>query len=154
MFSPSVMALIGRLRIILNNVEPMPMRHTVVTLKIGHDRLNEFIQAAKTGTDTRFHEFHVGDAGWALPEPTGFYDSPVDAKKITLEKLLHRTITKTIQYVYDFGNDWDPIQRSEKRFVAYIAKCAPSLASGNPSQWIHAAERQRAAAAAPGSCAD
>lgn len=79
------MTLIARLRIILNDVEPMPMRHIEVPLKIRLDRLHEVIQAAMGWTDTHLYEFRVGDAGWGEPDPDGIYDGPMDAKKITLE---------------------------------------------------------------------
>ncbi|SPJ25950.1 plasmid pRiA4b ORF-3 family protein [Palleronia abyssalis] len=108
------MTLIARLRIILNDVEPMPMRHIEVPLKIRLDRLHEVIQAAMGWTDTHLYEFRVGDAGWGLPDPEGFYDGPMDAKKMTLEKLLNRTATRTIQYVYDFGDDWEHSIRIER----------------------------------------
>ncbi len=108
------MTLIARLRIILNDVEPMPMRHIEVPLKIRLDRLHEVIQAAMGWTNTHLYEFRVGDAGWGMPDPDGVYDGPMDAKKITLEKLLDRTATRTIQYVYDFGDDWDHSIRIER----------------------------------------
>ncbi|WP_276206806.1 plasmid pRiA4b ORF-3 family protein [Thioclava sp. JM3] len=79
------MTLIARLRIILYEVEPMPMRHIEVPLKIRLDRLHEVIQAAMGWTDTHLYEFRVGDAGWGMPD---------------------QTATRTIQYVYDFGDNW------------------------------------------------
>ena len=108
------MTLIARLRIILNDVDPQPMRHIEVPLKIRLDRLHEVIQAAMGWTDTHLYEFRVGDAGWGVPDPDGFYDGPMDAKKMTLEKLLDQTATRTIQYVYDFGDDWDHSIRIER----------------------------------------
>lgn len=108
------MNLIARLRIILNDVEPMPMRHIEVPLKIRLDRLHEVIQAAMGWTNTHLYEFRVGDVGWGEPDPDGIYDGPMDAKKITLETLLDQTATRTIQYVYDFGDDWDHSIRIER----------------------------------------
>lgn len=108
------MTLIARLRIILNDVDPQPMRHIEVPLKIRLDRLHEVIQAAMGWTDTHLYEFRVGDTGWGVPDPDGFYDGPIDAKKMTLEKLLDQTATRTIQYVYDFGDDWDHSIRIER----------------------------------------
>ncbi|NDR55364.1 plasmid pRiA4b ORF-3 family protein [Aliiruegeria sabulilitoris] len=116
------MTLIARLRIILNDVEPMPMRHIEVPLKIRLDRLHEVIQAAMCWTDTHLYEFRVGDAGWGEPDPDGIYDGLMDAKKITLEKLLDQTATRTIQYVYDFGDDWDHSIRIER-----VNEAAPGM---------------------------
>lgn len=45
------MTLIARRRILLNEVDPQPMRHIEVRLKIGLDRLHEVIQAATGWTD-------------------------------------------------------------------------------------------------------
>ena len=116
------MTLIARLRIILNDVDPQPMRHIEVPLKIRLDRLHEVIQAAMGWTDTHLYEFRVGDAGWGVPDPDGFYDGPMNAKKMTLEKLLDRTGTRTIQYVYDFGDDWDHSIRIER-----VNEAAPGI---------------------------
>lgn len=108
------MTLIARLRINLNDVDPMPMRHIEVPLKIRLDRLHDVIQAAMGWTDPHLYEFRVGDAGWGLPDPERFCDGPMDAKKMTLEKVLNQTGTRTIQYVYDFGDDWDHSIRIER----------------------------------------
>jgi hypothetical protein len=116
------MTLIARLRIILNDVDPQPMRHIEVPLKIRLDRLHEAIQAAMGWTDTHLYEFRVGDAGWGVPDPDGFYDGPMDAKKMTLEKLIDQTGTRTIKYVYDFGDDWDHSIRIER-----VNEAAPGM---------------------------
>ena len=116
------MTLIARLRIILNDVDPQPMRHIEVPLKIRLDRLHEVIQAAMGWTDSHLYEFRVGNAGWGVPDPDGFYDGPMDAKKMTLEKLINQTGTRTIQYVYDFGDDWDHSIRIER-----VGEAAPGV---------------------------
>ncbi len=74
-------SLIARLRIILNDVDPLPMRHIEVPLKIRLDRLHEVMQAAMGWTDTHLYEFRAGDTGWGIPDPDGFYDGPLPAKK-------------------------------------------------------------------------
>ena len=53
------MTLIARLRIILNDVDPQPMRQIEVPLKIRLDRLHDVIQAAMGWTDTHLYEFRV-----------------------------------------------------------------------------------------------
>lgn len=121
------MTLIARLRIILNDVDPQPMRHIEVPLKIRLDRLHEVIQAAMGWTDTHLYEFRAGDAGWGVPDPDGFYDGPMDAKKTTLEKVLEDTGARTIQYVYDFGDDWDHSIRIERVYEAIPGMIYPRL---------------------------
>ena len=108
------MSLVARLRIILNDVDPQPISHVEVPLKIRLDRLHEVMQAAMGWTDTHLYEFRVGEAGWGVPDPDGFHDGPMPAKKMTLEKLLQETGTRTIQYTYDFGDDWDHSIRVER----------------------------------------
>ena len=108
------MTLIARLRILLNDVDPQPMRHIEVPLKIRLDRLHEVVQAAMGWTDTHLYEFRAGGAGWGVPGPDGFYDGPMPAKKATLQKVLEDTGVRTIQYVYDFGDDWDHSIRIER----------------------------------------
>lgn len=63
------MTLIARLRIILNDVEPMPMRHIEVPLKIRLDRLHEVIQAAMGWTDTHLYEFDPARKKWTGVRP-------------------------------------------------------------------------------------
>lgn len=65
-------------------------------------------------TDTHLYEFRVGDVSWGMPDPDGFYDGPMDAMMMTLEKLLDQTATRTIQFFYDFGDDWDHSIRIER----------------------------------------
>ena len=116
------MTLIARLRIILNDVDPQAMRHIEAPLKVRLDRLHDIIQAAMGWTDTHLYEFRVGDAGWGVPDLDGFYDGPMDAKKMTLEKLIDQTGTRTIQYIYDFGDDWDHSIRIER-----VNEAAPGM---------------------------
>lgn len=121
------MTLVARLRIILNDVDPLPMRHVEVPLKIRLDRLHEVIQAAMGWTNSHLYEFRAGDVAWGLPDPDGFYDGPMPATKTTLEKVLEHTGTKMIQYVYDFGDDWDHNIRIERVGRAIPGTAYPRL---------------------------
>ncbi len=53
-----------------------------------------------------------------MPDPEGFYDGPVDATKMTSKSYS----TRTIQYVYDFGDDWDHSIQIER-----VNKAAPGM---------------------------
>ena len=105
------MTLIARLRIILNDV----------------DRLHEVVQAAMGWTDTHLYEFRAGGAGWGVPDPDGFYDGPMPAQKTTLQKVIEDTGARTIQYVYDFGDDWEHSIRIERESEATPDKNYPRL---------------------------
>ncbi len=137
------MTLIARLRIILNDVDPQPMRQIEVPLKIRLDRLHEVVQAAMGWTDTHLYEFRAGGAGWGVPDPDGFYDGPMPAKTTTLQKVIADTGARTIQYVYDFGDDWDHSIRIEKvseatpganypRLLKASGACPPEDVGGAP----------------------
>ncbi len=52
--------------------------------------------------------------GWGVPDPDGFYDGPMPATKATLQKVLEETGARTLQYIYDFGDDWDHSIRIER----------------------------------------
>lgn len=137
------MTLIARLRIILNDVDPQPMRQIEVPLKIRLDRLHEVVQAAMGWTDTHLYEFRADGAGWGVPDPDGFYDGPTPAQKTTLQKIIEDTGARTIQYVYDFGDDWDHSIRIEKvseatpgtnypRLLKASGACPPEDVGGAP----------------------
>lgn len=121
------MTLIARLRIILNDVDPQPMRQIEVPLKIRLDRLHEVIQAAMGWTDTHLYEFRAAGASWGVPDPDGSEDGPMPAKKTTLQKVIENTGVKTIQYIYDFGDDWDHGIRIERVNEATPAVVYPRL---------------------------
>lgn len=121
------MTLIARLRIILNDVDPQPMRQIEVPLNIRLDRLHQVIQAAMGWSDSHLYEFRAGGARWGVPDPDGFNDGPMSAKKATLQKLIEDTGGKTIQYIYDFGDDWDHSIRVERVLEAAPGVTYPRL---------------------------
>lgn len=98
------MTLIVRLRIILNDVDSQPMRQIEVPLKIRLDRLHEVVQACD-GLDG--HPSLRVPRRWGVPDPDEFYDGPMPAKNTSLQKVIEDTGARTIQYVYDFGDDLD-----------------------------------------------
>ena len=78
-----------------------------------------------------------------MPDPEGFYDGPMPAKKATLQKVLEDTGARTLQYVYDFGDDWDHSIRIERvseaspgvtypRLLKASGACPPEDVGGAP----------------------
>ncbi|MCC5968734.1 MAG: hypothetical protein JJU15_02175 [Pararhodobacter sp.] len=51
---------------------------------------------------------------WGVPDPDGSYDGPVPASKTSLFDVLEDTGTKTIHYIYDFGDNWHHVIKVEK----------------------------------------
>lgn len=121
------MTLIARLRIVLNDVDPQPMRQIEVPLNIRLDRLHQVIQATMGWSDSHLYEFRAGGAGWGVPDPDGFSNGPMPAKKATLQELIEDTGVKTIQYIYDFGDDWDHSIRVERVLEATPGVTYPRL---------------------------
>ena len=103
------MTLVARLKVTLSDVEPEVLRRFDVPLKIRLDRLHEVIQAAMGWTDSHLYEFRAGGVGWGVPDPDGFYEGPLPA-------------SKTIHYIYDFGDNWQHVIKVEK-----IADATPGV---------------------------
>ncbi len=94
--------------------EPEVLRRFDVPLKIRLSRLHEVIQAAMGWSDTHLYEFRAGGVGWGVADPDGFHDGPLPASKTSLLDVIEDVGTKTIHYIYDFGNSWHHVIRVEK----------------------------------------
>src|SRR3981189_193846 len=99
---------IARLKITLDHVEPVVLRRIEVPFDIRLDRLHLTIQAAMGWTNSHLYEIRAGDVGWSTLYPEA--DWPEDflgARKARLGDVLADIGTKTIRYVYDFGDGWE-----------------------------------------------
>ncbi len=103
------MRTIAHLTITLHDVDPMPVRAVEVPLDVRLDRLHTVIQAAMGWTDTHLYEFRAGGQSWGFPDPDGFFEGPLSAAKMILEKLVVEAKAQTIRYLYDFGDGWDTL---------------------------------------------
>ncbi|KFI25369.1 plasmid pRiA4b ORF-3 family protein [Paenirhodobacter enshiensis] len=137
------MTLVARLKVTLSDVEPQVLRRFDVPLKIKLNRLHEVIQAAMGWTDSHLYEFRAGGVGWGVPDPDGYYDGPLPANKTSLLDVLEDVGTKTIHYIYDFGDNWHHVIKVEKiddampgadypRLVRAIGACPPEDVGGFP----------------------
>ncbi len=73
-------------------------------------------------TNSHLYEIRARDVGWGLPDPD-FGEGPLDAKKARLIDVLEDAGTKTIKYLYDFGDGWEHTVRVER-----ITDAIPGLA--------------------------
>jgi hypothetical protein len=108
MISPSI----ARLRVTLDDVEPAVLRRLEVLLDLRLDRLHLVLQAALGWTNS-----HRGSSGpgTGLPDPEWDAGSgPLDARKTTLHRVLDDTGTKTLKYLYDFGDGWEHTIKVER----------------------------------------
>ena len=113
---------IARLKVTLNEVKPAVQRRVEVPLAIRLDRLHLVLQAAIGWTNSHLYEIRARDVGWGLPDPD-FGEGPLDAKKARLIDVLEDTGTKTVKYLYDFGDGWEHTVKVER-----ITDAVPGLA--------------------------
>lgn len=136
------MTLVARLKVTLSDIEPEVLRRFDVPLKIRLNRLHEVIQAAMGWNDSHLYEFRAGGVGWGVPDPDGFYEGPLPASKTSLLDVLEDVGTKTIHYIYDFGDNWHHVIKVEKiadatpcieypRLVRAIGACPPEDVGGS-----------------------
>jgi hypothetical protein len=125
-------ASIARLRIKLDDVEPAVVRRVEVPLTIRLDRLHLVLQAAMGWTNSHLYEIRARDVGWGRPDPH-FGDGPLDASKARLIDVLEDVGTRSLKYLYDFGDGWEHSIRIERITDAVPGMAYPCL--------IDAAER-------------
>jgi len=113
---------IVRLKITLDDVNPAVLRRVEVPLNIRLDRLHLTIQAAMGWSNSHLYEIRARDIGWGIPDPD-WRDGPLDARKARLVDVLKDVGTKTLRYLYDFGDGWEHTIKIER-----IADAVPGIA--------------------------
>jgi hypothetical protein len=104
---------IARLKITLDDVEPVVLRRVEVPFDIRLDRLHEVLQAAMGWTNSHLYEISAGGVGWGLIDPD-CPDGPLDARKARLDRVVEDTGAKTLRYLYDFGDGWEHTVKIER----------------------------------------
>jgi Plasmid pRiA4b ORF-3-like protein len=104
---------IARLKITLDDVKPTVLRRIEVPVTVRLDRLHLAIQAAMGWTNSHLYEIRAGDVGWGIPDPDGGH-GPLDARKTRLIDVLEDVGTKTLSYLYDFGDGWEHTIKIER----------------------------------------
>jgi hypothetical protein len=131
---------IARLKVTLDDVKPTVLRRIEVPLTIRLDRLHLAIQAAMGWSNSHLYEIRAGDVGWGDPDPDG-RDGPLDARKARLIDAIEDVDTKTLQYLYDFGDGWEHTIKIERimdavpgiaypRLVEAAGRCPPEDVGG------------------------
>lgn len=119
-------ASIARLLITLDDVKPPVRRRVEVPLAVRLDRLHLVLQAAMGWTNSHLYEIRARDVGWGLPDPD-FGEGPLDAKKARLVDVLEDVGTKTLKYLYDFGDGWEHMVKVERITDAVPGTAYPVL---------------------------
>ena len=97
---------IACLKVTLDDVEPQVLRRLEVPASIRLDRLHQVLQAALGWTDSHLYELRGRDVGWGIPD-ADFGDGPLDSRKARLIDVLEDLGTRTLHYLYDFGDGWE-----------------------------------------------
>jgi hypothetical protein len=106
---------IACLKINLDDVKPAVLRRIEVPFDIRLDRLHLTIQAAMGWTNSHLYEIRAGDVGWSTPYPDQDWASDfLDARKARLGKVIEDVGTKTMRYLYDFGDGWEHTIKIER----------------------------------------
>jgi hypothetical protein len=131
---------IARLKVTLDDVKPAVLRRIEVPFDIRLDRLHLTIQAAMGWTNSHLYEIRARDVGWSIPD-RGWGDGPLDARKAHLDDVLEDVGTKTLKYLYDFGDGWEHTIKIERltdpepggvypRLIDASARCPPEDCGG------------------------
>ena len=112
----------------LDDVEPAVLRRVQVPVTIRLDRLHLVLQAAMGWTNSHLYEIRAHDVGWGMSDPD-FGDGPLDASKARLIDVLEDVGTRSLKYVYDFGDCWEHSVRIER-----ITDAVPGMIYPCPSQ--------------------
>ena len=131
---------IAHLKITLDDVKPIVLRRVEVPATLRLDRLHLAIQAAMGWTNTHLYEILARDTGWGIPDPD-WGDGPLDARKARLIDVLEDVGTKTLKYLYDFGDGWEHTVKVERiaapepgaaypRLIEAAGRCPPEDVGG------------------------
>jgi hypothetical protein len=119
-------SLIARLKITLDHVEPAVVRRIEVPFDIRLDRLHLCIQAAMGWTNMHLYEIRARRIGWGIPD-SDWGDGRLDARKARLDEVAEDVGTKTLRYLYDFGDGWEHTIRIERLIDPELGQLYPRL---------------------------
>jgi hypothetical protein len=114
------------LKVTLDDVEPKVLRRIEVPADIKLDRLHLTLQAALGWTNSHLFEIRARDVGWGIPSPD-WPDGPLDARKVKLIDVLEDAGTKTLRYLYDYGDGWEHTIKVERMIPADTNIAYPRL---------------------------
>jgi len=131
---------VARLKITLDAVKPTVLRRIEVPFDIRLDRLHLTIQAALGWTNSHLYEIRAGDVGWSTSR-SRLAEDFLDARKARLDKVIEDVDTKTLRYIYDFGDGWKHTIKIEQlihpelgelypRLIAATGRCPPEDCGG------------------------
>ena len=135
--------IILRLRVTLEDVEPIALRRIEVPETMRLDRLHLVLQAAMPWQNYHLWEFEAGKTRWGLPDPDYGDDETRPAAKATLADAVEAAGDGAIGYLYDFGDSWqhcitveDKIEPDPRHLYPRLTdtegRCPPEDVGGSP----------------------
>ena len=123
------------IKVTLQDIEPAVTRTLQVPADIRLDRLHLTLQVAMGWTNSHLYMFEAARATWGIADPD-FGGEDLPANKTTLGQVIEDTGKKTINYIYDFGDNWehrikigritDPVPGElYPRLIEVTGKCPP-----------------------------
>jgi hypothetical protein len=133
---------IACLKITLDDARPQVLRRIEVPLAIRLDRLHLVLQAALGWTNSHLYELRAQDVGWGVSN-SDWDDGPRDASKARLADVVEDLGTRTLRYLYDFGDGWEHTIKIERvgpavpgvlypRLLDAAGRCPPEDIGGMP----------------------
>lgn len=118
-----------QLHIELRHLKPKIWRRVLVPDTITLARLHNVIQAAFQWDDDHLHEFKTAGQRYGVSHPD--YDAPGDVKSEQTQLLKAIAPARTIDYAYDFGDDWQLRIKVEKELPPTDRKLPLCIAGAN-----------------------
>lgn len=118
----------------LNGAEPSIWRVIRVPARLTLAQLHRVLQAAFGWTDSHLHEFEIGKLRFGPPggDDWGNGQKAIDDRRVRLEELNLRRGAK-VNYLYDFGDDWEVELKTIKLIDALsAAECVEGERAGPP----------------------
>ena len=133
------------IKVTLQDIEPAVTRTLQVPADIRLDRLHLTLQVAMAGPTRISTCSKQPRATWGIADPD-FGGEDLPANKTTLGQVIEDTGKKTINYIYDFGDNWehrikigritDPVPGElYPRLIEVTGKCPPEDVGGFPGYY-------------------
>jgi hypothetical protein len=94
-----------RLRIQLNDVDPVVWRRLLVPGTVRLAKLGQMLLAAMGWNNSHLHAFRVGDTSYGMELDDDFPDDEIDEKSVTVLQALREL--QPFTFDYDFGDGWE-----------------------------------------------
>mgnify|MGYP001558251394 FL=1 len=100
-------------KLTLTGIRPPIWRRVLVPEGWLLSGLHDVIQAVMGWTDSHLHDFHWREERFGIPDPKFDEERMVDERTVTLKEL-GLSIKDRLEYMYDFGDEWEHVLTLEK----------------------------------------